>query len=349
MAQFNLRQFLQDVFAPQPDEKVAVLTDMPHGTIADNPKWKERRQMADEWATAMASLTGSVYGLPYDATGAHNADLPPTIADKLADYSLVLALTEFSATAPLSLHAKQRPGQFRAASMPGIERRMEQSGLAADYQDIQRRCAILQPIMQAAKTCEVDFDTGDHISFDLSANTPGTNVAKSDDGYLHPDTKKPVANLPAGEAYQTPNEEPGSDTVGIIPIFWKGHQAQLQVVENRITNACGCGPIDHELTEYFTSDPARGNIAECAFGCNPMAIVTGTILEDEKAGFHFAWGRSDHLGGLFGVDDFQSPSHVVHQDIVYAKGNPIQVRRATLIDAKGRETVVINDGEYVIF
>ena len=32
-----------------------------------------------------------------------------------------------------------------------------------------------------------------------------------------------------------------------------------------------------------------------------MAEVTGCVLEDEKAGFHWAFGRSDHLGGVVGV------------------------------------------------
>ena len=97
-----------------------------------------------------------------------------------------------------------------------------------------------------------------------------------------------------------------------------------------------------------TSDPARANIAEVAFGVNDKAEVTGVVLEDEKAGFHWAFGRSDHLGGVVGVDDFQSPDTVVHQDIVYAKGNPIQVERADILHPDGRRVSVIVDGEYIM-
>ena len=70
------------------------------------------------------------------------------------------------------------------------------------------------------------------------------------------------------------------------------------------------------------------------------------MLEDEKAGFHWAFGRSDHLGGVVGVEDFESPESVIHQDIVYAAGNPVQVERAVVVQSDGRRVAVIDDGEY---
>ena len=90
------------------------------------------------------------------------------------------------------------------------------------------------------------------------------------------------------------------------------------------------------------------NIAELAFGCNEQAVVTGNVLEDEKAGFHWAYGRSDHLGGTVGVKAFQKPENVVHQDIVYAKGNPIQVAEAVIVGSSGNKPV-IRDGAYLVF
>jgi len=76
--------------------------------------------------------------------------------------------------------------------------------------------------------------------------------------------------------------------------------------------------------------------------------VTGNVLEDEKAGFHWAYGRSDHLGGRVGVRSFRKPENVVHQDIVYAKGNPIQVAEASIVSIAGRKPV-IHDGSYLVF
>jgi len=108
------------------------------------------------------------------------------------------------------------------------------------------------------------------------------------------------------------------------------------------------GPIADRYGRFFEKDPARANVAELAFGVNDKAEVTGVVLEDEKAGFHWAFGRSDHLGGVVGVEEFRSPDTVIHQDIVYAKGNPIQVERAELVHADGRRVGVIERGRYLI-
>jgi leucyl aminopeptidase (aminopeptidase T) len=86
-----------------------------------------------------------------------------------------------------------------------------------------------------------------------------------------------------------------------------------------------------------------------AFGCNDEAKVTGNVLEDEKAGFHWAYGRSDHLGGRVGIADFSSPANLVHQDIVYAKQSPISVASADLVEASGRRIPIIKDGAYVLW
>ncbi len=104
-----------------------------------------------------------------------------------------------------------------------------------------------------------------------------------------------------------------------------------------------------QLRAVFEQDPARTNIAEVAFGCNEWAQVTGNVLEDEKAGFHWAYGRSDHLGGTVGPDAFRRPENVIHLDTVYAQGNPIGVRRAVLITAQGKRIEVIRDGGYVLW
>ena len=87
-------------------------------------------------------------------------------------------------------------------------------------------------------------------------------------------------------------------------------------------------------------------LAEFGIGTNPRAGIVGNVLEDEKAGFHWAYGRSDHLGGKIGLRDFKTPANVVHNDVVYAKESPISIARAELVDADGRRTVVIDGGDY---
>ena len=358
---FELKRLLTEVFHTEPGEVVLVACDLPHGALADQETWRDRRAMAAEWREAFVAL-GAAGGfttrplLTYAATGANGADLPAratsegrdvAMDDALLGCTLAVFLTEFSATAALDGYCRRKP-DFRAASLPGLERRMEQSALMADYGEVARRCKVLDECLKDADRAEVAFSTGERCTFDLRWRR-----AEVDDGYLP--RFKPgdrIINLPSGETFVVPyeGEKPGepSRTQGELPVSLEGERAVLKVRENRIREVAGAGPRAAELRAYFAADATRGNIAELAFGCNDHAVVTGNVLEDEKAGFHWAYGRSDHLGGVIGVKDFLSPGNVVHQDIVYAKGSPIQVASAVVIGPAGPREV-IRDGAYVVF
>ena len=91
----------------------------------------------------------------------------------------------------------------------------------------------------------------------------------------------------------------------------------------------------------------RRNVAEIAFGYNRKARVTGVFIEDEKAGFHWGYGRSEFLGGTIAPKDFASPETVLHVDLPYAKECSITVS-ADLISSAGTRTAILRDGEYVL-
>ncbi len=174
-----------------------------------------------------------------------------------------------------------------------------------------------------------------------------------DDGYL-PRFKDGdrLINLPSGETFIVPYEGEFEDvpswTAGTIPVVEDDEMVLFHLAANTVIVVEGEGPVAERYAAFFEQDPARANVAEVAFGVNDMAEVTGEVLEDEKAGFHWAFGRSDHLGGVVGVEEFSSPGTVVHQDIVYAKGNPVQLESAELIHPDGRRVRVISRGEYLL-
>ncbi len=358
---FDLRKLLLDVFDPQPGETVIVAVDEPHDGIPDNPEWKARREMAEKWRAALAEI-GKERGftvlplLRWPATGANNADLPARarlgdeevdLRETLLGATLVLAMTEFSATAPLSFLAEEKE-DFRAASMPGILERMQETALAADYAEVARRCRVIFDALAGAEMVDVTFTTGHRCFFDVRHRRP-----EMDDGFL-PRFKEGdrIINLPSGETFVVPyegeREGDPSFTAGTIPVVEEGETILLHVAGNRVREVEGEGPRAAAWRAIFEEDPARRNIAEVAFGVNEKAVVTGNVLEDEKAGFHWAFGRSDHLGGIWGVDRFRSPETVVHQDVVYARGNPVQVRHAVVIHPGGRTIEILRDGAYVI-
>ncbi len=360
---FDLQKLLIDVFDPQPGEKVLVMMDLPHGALADHEGWTERREMAEEWHSAFKGIERdlgiSIHPLlTYAATGAHSGPLPDEgemdgqpirLEEILADTNIVVALTEFSATAPLVEYTEQFPN-LRAASMPMVSRGMEQTALAADYAEVARKAQILRAKLDQAEGASVVFSTGHEMYFDLRYR-----MAHADDGQLHADKDgAPVINLPSGEAYMAPYEgelegEP-SQTEGILPVMLGDELVLARVEENRIVEVIGDGPEADEAREYLATDDALRNVAELGLGCNDKAVITGNVLEDEKVmGMHWAFGLSGHIGGRVGPEDFSDPSHIEHRDWVYPNGGAIEIASLVLEYEDGTSEEIIKDGAYAIF
>jgi len=352
---FDLGKFFNDIFRPAKGEIVTVMYDLPHGAAADRKEWQERRQMAEDWRNKLSGMAGQ-WGITvnptvtYEATGGNNADLPAkgkmgneevSLDDTIKSSTIIIAMPEFSATAPLYGYARNSD-KLRVGSMPGVAKFMEESGLSADYAAIAEKAKTLSVIFNKANAAEVEFSTGHKCYFDL----PAENHAHLDDGILHPDRAggdSALSNLPAGEVFCVPNENADSKTAGELPVQLGGETAVLTVKANRIVDVKGNSAEANELRENFKNDPAWQNIAEFAVGLNDKARVTGIVLEDEKAGFHWAYGRSDHFGGKIGVKDFTS-GKVVHQDVVYAKDSPIQCKRCDMIFPDGTKKTVVQNG-----
>ena len=129
----NLRKLFIDVFDPQPGEAAAVFVDLPHGELRDTNAWSQRRAMAERWHGELSELGAerNFEVLPlvsFEATGMNNGQLPASgrqdgvsvaLEELGARTTFLLALTEFSASAPLIGCTQQFP-QLRAASMPKV-------------------------------------------------------------------------------------------------------------------------------------------------------------------------------------------------------------------------------------
>ncbi len=351
---FNMEKFLENIFAPGKEETLSIIIDTPEYQKQDTVDWKQRRKMAEEWIDQINAVSKKwemkVNPLvSYKATGSHNSRLPAKcmvgseekdLENVIKESTIILSMPEFSATAPLyeySISLKK----LRVGSMPGVGKFMEETGLAADYGEIANKCNKLIYIMKDAIGAEVTFSTSHKCYFDLTKNK-----FYGDDGMLHPETggtDKSTSNLPAGEVFTVPNEEPGSRTEGELP-FSEGNEKGVFVIrENKIVEIQGNSPETAKLRKNINDDQAWANIAEFAIGVNDKATVTGNILQDEKAGFHWAFGLSKHLGGINGEDKFNSPGNVIHRDFVYAKGNSIECSLLEIIfPDNSRRTLIRN-------
>jgi len=351
---FNLEKFFLDIFQPEEGENVTIMYDFPHGKINDNEEWEERRVMAKDWRDKLLKLVSVNINVKplvsYPATGNDNADLPSkclredrevNLEEVIKDSSIILSMVEFSATAPLYYFAKQSD-KLRVGSMPGVARFMEETALSANYSEIAKKGAELKKLLDPAIGAKVEFSSGHTCYFDIS-----NHLFDVDDGILYPERaggEFAVSNLPAGEVYCVPNENPDSKTVGELPWKTENNFIVFKIQSNRIIDVFGEGPDVELIKEKFRSEPGLQNIAEFAIGINDKAKVTGNVLEDEKAGFHFAFGRSDHLGGTVGPDDFLNPEKIEHTDIVYAKESPVICSRLNILYPDKKSLNLIENG-----
>jgi hypothetical protein len=335
-------QMFRDVFAPRSGETVLFLIDTPNPDNPDTTSWAARRRMAQEWCEAFKQMGVenhfSVGMEEYTATGRHGAPIPERIVEKARRSNLVIAMTEYSASSSLKSVCDHRDTITRCASMPQVEKRMEETAFRADYAEIQHFAAVLERMLNDAVGAEITFSTHDTLYLDLRYRTAG-----SDRGDCRETGQ--FINFPSGEGAKVPYEATGEEapqsgrsrTEGILPVDYDGELVRFVVKDNRITEVIGEGKEAARMRVFFEENRTRRNIAELGMGCNPKAVISGNVLEDEKVGLHIAYGTSAHLGGKVESD--------VHQDIVYARGCPIEGTTLTLIGADGRKTDLVRDAK----
>ncbi len=372
----ELVALVRRVFQPQPDETaLAILVDLPDAKVPDDAAWAARRAISVEWVQELsarrAELGLASHLVVYPNIHTNNGDLPErawlrgpgplpaaedldpaaaiTFAELYATHPILIAITKFSATAPLKLAAKNHP--IRAATMPGFRADMIPA-LRLDYVEVNRRVDLLKDLLDRAEGADFRFATPAgpcELHVDLRHRTGHAS------GGLLP--KPGVAgNLPSGEAYIVPyeGEFPGdpSRTQGVMPVQFGAEIVRYRIVQNKALEVLSEGPKSREESALLAKEPAYGNLAEmglgvlAAFGVKPI----GEILLDEKLGLHLAFGRSDHFGGQVGPAQFSGPEAVIHIDRVYVPETQpdVQILAVDLTMADGSTVALMRDGEYAV-
>ncbi len=375
----QLSALLTAVFAPGPGERwLTLMVDRPDARVPDSDAWRDRRTIAAEWFSALhegrATLPFSdIRFCVYDHVGSNNNDLretvtvfddpagpggraglegegvPMPLGAVLEASSVVIAMTEFSATAPLKVLAREHG--FRGATMPGFSRAMIPA-LALDYERVDARVREFKERMDRATGIDVvlEADGRTHrCHFDLRFRT-----GHASGGLM----REPgvVANLPSGEAYIVPYEGEGegepSRTAGELPVQLGEEVVVYRIEENRAVEVMGAGPRARAERALLEAEPAYGNMAEVGIGVLGQWGVeaVGTTLLDEKLGLHIAFGRSDHFGGITGPASFHKPENVVHINRVYVPSVQPRVRvaRAEFVYGAGERETIIRDDAYVV-
>lgn len=374
----QLKQLIQKVFAPKIDDRVLlILVDVPNSEVPDNVAWKDRRLLAYTWNESLKKIKGDlglgeVRTVYYENSGSNNAELPtkaflwqgdPKLVDSnklksegdsknleefLSVTDIVLAPTEFSATAPLKVLAKKH--QFRGATMPGLKREMIPA-LELDYVKVHNEVMKFKTRLDEAIKIEMHFEAeNDDYPFNVDLSDRNAHASS---GLLRDPGM--VGNLPSGEAYIVPYEgelAEESKTAGLLPVQFADGIVVYLVENNRALAVISSGSASESERKKLLKEPAYGNIAEIGFGVlEPFGIKPiGEMLLDEKLGLHIAFGRSDHFGGVTSPQHFKNPKNVIHIDRVYipAVQHKVLVKEVVFKYPDQRTELIIQDGKYCL-
>ena len=361
---FDLRRLLETVFAPTQGCKVCILVDF------ENPvEWMKGYAFRGEEQFEVQNnaydffyerLQGGVLEelgmtggemFAYRYTYGSNLDLADEVWDAdgnelsldrdiYPDYDILLCVSTWSATAPLTEKCKKF--NFRGATMHGMNDVILNSGLAVDYQDVSADAEKIRKALTNANEVEIDFELEDGTILTAWLGLEGQDAQKSHG--LCRGTSPDIANLPAGEVYFVPR-----DARGKFPMKYEDGTLGVLDVENRdvvrSTLIEGNQSTIDEHNMRLADDPMTGTLGELGFGTQVLPVSYQDIQDEKVLGTcHLATGRDDHLGGDIVPGMFKKHENSTHDDILFAphKTPNFNVKEVRMIWADRSEVVIEN-------
>jgi hypothetical protein len=367
---FSLQRLMTTCFGEGQGEKLCILIDLP------NPEdMKDFRFLKDESLSiqnygyevfykgfasgdleALHYTGGEIFA--YRETGGSNLDMEDDAYDPEGNhlslerdiyphYQIILTVSTYSATAPLTAMAKKYG--FRGATLHGLNQVIVETGLSVDYNVVSEEAERMRKALTQADSFEIDFEVENQLTT-LTLYTNGQEAQKSHG--LCPRGEPDVANLPAGEVYFVPENASGlfpfkyaEETLGMLTV------EDGKIVKSRLLY--GDYELIKEHNEKLADDPMTGALGELGFGTQKLPF-SGRDIQDEKilGTIHIATGRDDHLGGNLTPDLFKHRLNASHDDVLYAPHKTPEVKIKQVRMNKGDESTVLIENykpsEYIL-
>ncbi len=335
--EFSLSRLLQTVFEPTQGMRVCILIDLedPNGVndfaFLSDDKLPVQKYAYEVFYQGLKNGVMEELGMrggeffAYPISGGSNLNLQDRAVrsdgqevslekDVYTNYDIILCISTFSATAPLTAFAKQYG--FRGATLHGLNDIIIKSGLSVNYREVSADAEKLRLAMTKADEIEIDFTIADTHKMTCKLYLEGQEAQKSHGLCLG--TKPDIANLPAGEVYFVPTSAEGQ-----FPLKYEdGSLGILDLEKGRITKTTlveGNQATIDEHNAMLEADPMTGVLGELGFGTQVLP-VSGADIQDEKilGTCHLATGRDDHLGGHITPELFKQHQNATHDDILFA-------------------------------
>jgi hypothetical protein len=367
---FSLTRLLTTCFGHGNGEKVCILIDLPDPSDIEDFKFLEDETLSIQnyghevfykgfksgALEVMNWKDGDIYA--YKETGGSNLDMDDDCYDPqgkhlsldndiYTKYDIILTVSTFSATAPLT--AKCKEFGFRGATLHGLNQIILDTGLSVDYELVSDEAEKLRLGLTQADRFEIDFEVESKV-YTLALHTNGQEAQKSHG--LCPPGKPDVANLPAGEVYFVPESADGvfsfkydESTIGLLHVK-DGMIYKSQFVYGDYTEI-------EEHNRRLKDDPMIGAIGELGFGTQVLPF-SGRDIQDEKilGTIHVATGRDDHLGGKITPDLFKEHANASHDDVLYAPHKTPEIRLQQARMYRGEQVEILIEhykpSEYIV-
>lgn len=369
--EFSLERLLGSVFSPTQGCRVCILIDLKDTALMQGyqflsvPGHDIQRKAYEEFylalqdggMKALGMTGGELYAIPmtygsnldlrdecYDASG----QLLSLDRDIYPNHDIILCITTYSATAPLT--AKCKEYGFRGATLHGVNDVILRTGLAVDYEEVSADAERIRLAMTRADRVEIDFGLEGGRVLTASLDLGGQEAQKSHG--LCRGTTPDVANLPAGEVYFVP-----VNAAGQFPMKYEdGTLGVLDVVNRNIIRSTLISGNQSTIDAHnakLADDPMTGTLGELGFGTQVLP-VSGADIQDEKVlgTCHLATGRDDHLGGDILPAMFKKHENSTHDDILFAphKTPNFNLKEVRMIRGEQREIIIENfrPSEYIM-
>lgn len=335
---FDLSQLLNTVFSPTQGCRVCILIDFESPPLwikdfafRDQNEFEVQNnaftyfyeQLRDGVLEGLGMSGGEMFAYQY--TYGSNLDLSDEVWDTdgkqlsldrdiYSKYDIVLCISTWSATAPLTEKCKQF--NFRGATMHGMNDIILNSGLAVNYQEVSDDAEKMRAALTQAESVEIDFELEDGKILTAWLGLGGQEAQKSHG--LCRGTDPDIANLPAGEVYFVPQ-----DARGKFPMKYEdGTLGVLDVVDRNVVKSTLIEGKQSTIDEHnarLVDDPMTGTLGELGFGTQVLPVSYQDIQDEKVLGTcHLATGRDDHLGGDIIPEMFKKHENSTHDDILFA-------------------------------
>ena len=179
-SEFNLIKLLTTCFGfPSDDLRIAILIDLPEldmmkdHSFLGHENFSVQSYAVDKFLNPLKGEVGYEYNVknvdmyafkttygsnldPEDDAMDVHGNLLSLESDVYPNYDLILAITDYSLTAPLTAKAKEY--NFRGATLHGLNQTILNSGLSVDYNKISRQAEVFREVLTKADFFELCFE-----------------------------------------------------------------------------------------------------------------------------------------------------------------------------------------------